>query len=57
MRGIIIYITLLPKNAIKNQDGDEKGEGIKIYKLLVTQSYDDAKYGTGSIVNNIVITM
>ena len=34
----------------------EKGEGIKKYKLTVTNSQEDVKYSMENIVNNIVIT-
>ena len=35
----------------------ENGEGIKEYKLVVTDSHGDVKYSIGYIVNNILITM
>ena len=36
---------------------DEKGEGIKTYKLVVTNSHGDMKYSTRNIVSDIVITV
>ena len=35
----------------------KKGEGIKKYKLVVTEYHEDVKSSLGNIVNNIVITM
>ena len=35
----------------------EKGEGIKKYKLVVTEQSWGVKYSIGSIVSNTVITM
>ena len=35
----------------------EKGEGIRKYKLVVTNSPGGGKYSTGNIVSNIVTTV
>ena len=34
----------------------EKGEEIRKYKLVVTNSHRDVKYSTGNTVNNVLVT-
>ena len=36
---------------------DKRGEGIKKYKLVVTNSNGDVKYNIENVVNNSVITI
>ena len=35
----------------------KKGEGIKKYKLVVTEGHGDVMYSVGNVVNDNVITM